>query len=460
MASRRTFLTHSCGLGVAATTSTSTLLSLGFARQAAAHNHGGDYKALVCIMLAGGNDAYNMLVPYDQDQYDEYRTFRSDLALPRDSLLPLPENEEGRTYGLHSGMAEIEELYREGEVAIVNNVGTLIEPIDPTALQEGRARVPVGLYSHSDQQMQWQTAVSYSRSATKGWAGRIADLQGPELANGISINISLNGTNVFQSGERAVPYNIHATGDGAQNIWAYGDDGGYNSRRKLMIDDVFSVDHENLLRNEYSARMRKAIDNAETFVDAIRQAPEIQTPFIDQRLSTAMHQIARVISVREVLGATRQTFYVLIGGWDHHDEVLNNHERMLPYVSRAMSRFRDALREIGVYDKVTTFTVSDFGRTLTSNGKGSDHGWGAHHLIMGGAVNGGQMYGTYPTLHQDHPMDTGRGVFMPTTSTEEYFADLALWFGVAPSDLDRVLPNVRNFYSPTSHTPPLGVMMS
>ena len=134
--------------------------------------------------------------------------------------------------------------------------------------------------------------------------------------------------------------------------------------------------------------------------------------------------------MREILGATRQTFFVQIGGWDHHDEVLNNQARMLPYVSYAMSRFRDALREIGVYDKVTTFTISDFGRTLTSNGNGSDHGWGAHHLVMGGAVNGGKMYGTYPTLHKKHPMDTGRGVFMPTTSTEEYFAELALWFGV------------------------------
>ena len=458
MPSRRTFLTHSCGMGVAAATSSSTLLSMAFARQAAAAHHGDDYKALVCIMLAGGNDAFNMLVPHDQDQYDEYVTFRSDLALPRDDLLPLPENSEGRTYALHPGMAELEELYREGELAIVNNVGTLVEPIDTAQLQAGYARVPVGLYSHSDQQMQWQTAVSYSRSATHGWAGRIADLHGPELANGLSMNISLNGTNVFQSGAQAVPYNIHPEGDGAQTIWAYGDDGGYNSRRKQMIDDVFSVHHDNLLRNEYAYRMRKSLDNAEIFIEAIRSAPEIQTSFLDQRLSQALHQVARVISVRETLGAHRQTFYVLIGGWDHHDEVLNNQARMLPYVSKAMRQFRDALREINMYDNVTTFTISDFGRTLTSNGKGSDHGWGAHHLVMGGAVNGGTMYGTYPTLHQDHPMDTGRGVFMPTTSTEEYFGELALWFGVAPSDLDRVLPNVRNFYAPGSVSSPLGYM--
>lgn len=460
MPSRRSFITHSCGFGAAAVTSTSTLMSMAFARQAAAHHHGDDYKALVCIMLAGGNDAYNMLVPYDTDQYDEYRTFRSDLALARDSLLPLPENADGRTYALHPGFAGIEELYREGEVAIVNNVGTLIEPINPDALQAGRARVPVGLYSHSDQQTQWQTAVSYSRSATQGWAGRIADLHGPELANGLSMNISLNGTNVLQTGAQAVPYNIHPNGDGAQTIWAYGDDGGYNSKRKQMIDDIFGVQHDNLLRNEYAYRMRKAIDNAETFMEAIRQAPEIQTRFMEQRLSESLRQITRVIAVRHLLGASRQTFFVQIGGWDHHDEVLDNQARMLPYVSVAMRQFRDALREIGMYDKVTTFTISDFARTLTSNGKGSDHGWGSHHLVMGGAVNGGQMFGTYPTLHQEHPMDTGRGVFMPTTSTDEYFGELALWFGVEPHDLDQVLPNVRNFYTPTAGELPLGYMYS
>lgn len=461
MPTRRRFLTHSCGMGVAAATSGSALLSMAFARQAAAAHHEGDYKALVCIMLAGGNDTYNMLAPHDEDQYHEYQTFRSNLALVHDDLLPLPVNADGRTYAFHPGLAEMEELYREGELAIVNNVGTLLEPIDPVKLQAGHARVPVGLYSHSDQQMQWQTAVSYSRSATQGWAGRIADLHGPELANGISMNISLNGTNVFQSGARAVPYNIHPTGDGAQTIWAYGDDGGgYNSRRKRMIDEVFEVNHDNLLRNEYAVRMRKAIDNAETFIEAIRAAPEIQTPFMDQRLSDAMKQIVRVIAVRDILGAHRQTFFVQIGGWDHHDEVLNNQARMFPYVSQAMRQFRDALREIGMYDNVTTFTISDFGRTLTSNGKGSDHGWGAHHLVMGGAVNGGTMYGAYPTLHQNHPMDTGRGVFMPTTSTEEYFGELALWFGVAPRDLDQVLPNVRNFYTPSADAAPLGYMMA
>ena len=458
MSSRRQFLTHSCGLGFATLTTGTSLLSLGIARQASAHNHG-QYKALVCIQLGGGNDCYNMLVPYDSDQYDEYSTMRSNLALDKDHLLPLPQNADGRTYAMHQGMQEVHDMYLDGEVAIVNNVGTLLEPVDAAAVEARSARVPVGLYSHSDQQTQWQTAVSYSRSETRGWVGRVADISTPNLANGLSMNVSLSGSNILQSGQVAVPYSINPDGDGARGIFAYGDPGGYGEFRKRMIDQVFDVEHPNLLRNEFAALMRRAIANQQTFVEAIRTAPEIQTPFDEERLSRAMRQIARVIAVRGEMGAHRQTFFVNIGGWDHHDEVLNNQDRMLPYVSRAMYQFNQALKELGVFDNVTTFTISDFARTMTSNGKGSDHGWGGHHLVMGGAVKGGQQFGTYPTIQKDNPLDTGRGVFVPTTSTEEYFAELALWFDVSPNDLDRVLPNIRSFYSPGSESPPLGFLV-
>ena len=453
MATRRDFLAHTCGMGVATATVSSSLLSLAFTRQAAAHNHG-QYKALVCIMLNGGNDAFNMLVPYDDDQFDEYTAFRSNLALTKEDLLPLPENWEGRTFGFHKGMTEVHDLYLNGELVLLNNIGTLLEGVDPHAVHAGTARVPVGLYSHSDQQRQWQTAVSSSRSANRGWAGRIADIQGPDLANGISMNISLNGTNLLQSGEHAVPYSINPDGDGAQEIYSYGD-----RRRREMVDAVFEVSHANLLRDEYAYRMRKAIDNQQTFAAAIRSAPDLQTTFSNQRLSQAMRQIARTIAVRGTLGAHRQTFFVRIGGWDHHDEVLDNQARMLPYVSKAMFEFRNALKELGVYDNVTTFTISEFGRTLSSNGRGSDHGWGSHQMVMGGAVKGGVMHGVYPTIQEKNPLDTGRGVYIPTMSTEMMFAELALWFGVSPNDLDRVLPNVRNFYSPMSTTPPMGFLL-
>ena len=224
MVSRRRLLGHTCGLGLASATVGSSLLSLGPARRAAAAHHGhGDYKALVCILLGGGNDSYNMLVPYDSDQYDEYATIRSNLALDHDSLILLGSDSSGRQLGLHPGMPEVSDLYKSGELAFVNNVGTLMEPVDAEGIREGTAKVPVGLYSHSDQISQWQTGISYSRSATNGWVGRIADIQGPDLANGISMNISLSGSNLLQSGRSAVPYSINRDGDGAPGIYAYDD---------------------------------------------------------------------------------------------------------------------------------------------------------------------------------------------------------------------------------------------
>jgi len=173
--------------------------------------------------------------------------------------------------------------------------------------------------------------------------------------------------------------------------------------------------------------------------------------------SASLRQIARIIGACAAFGAGRQTCFVQVGGWDHHDEVLNNQARMLPAISRGLMEFRNALVELGVFDAVTTFTTSDFGRTLTSNGKGSDHGWGGHHLIMGGAVGGGRILGTYPTLAASSPLDTGRGVYIPTTPVDVYFAELALWLGVSVADLDVVLPNVRRFYSPETDPLPLAI---
>ena len=204
--------------------------------------------------------------------------------------------------------------------------------------------------------------------------------------------------------------------------------------------------------------MRGAIDAQAVFVDAMGTSPNLTTEFSPHYFSQALRQIARVIGARDSLGATRQTFFVTVGGWDHHDDVLDNQAAMLPAVSKGLQEFRDALVELGVFDEVTTFTTSDFGRTLTSNGKGSDHGWGGHHIVMGGSVNGGSIYGEYPILSASNPLDVGRGIYAPTTSVDEYFAELARWFGVPASELDQVLPNVRNFYSPESGQAPMGFL--
>lgn len=458
MMTRRGFLTHSCSLGVASATLGTSLMSLGLARTAAAQG-ATDYRALVCILLAGGNDSYNMLVPTDNDQFAEYQAIRSDLALEQGSLLALPGTaSNGRNYGVHPGMPELQTLFTAGDAAMIANVGTLLEAYDAQAVADGTARLPLGLFSHADQINQWQTAVPDARIA-QGWGGRLADLmQDVNVANGVSMNISLSGSNVFQSGNQVSEYSIDTTGDGAPGIASYDDGTEYGAFKKRIVDDLLAVEQTHIFRREFARRLRGAVDAQAVFVDALQTSPALTTTFSSGYFSQALRQIARVIGSRDALGASRQTFFITVGGWDHHDDVLDNQAEMLPAISRGLIEFRDALVELGVFDRVTTFTTSDFGRTLTSNGKGSDHGWGGHHIVMGGAVNGGQIFGDYPIISASSPLDVGRGVYAPTTSVDEYFAELALWFGVSVSELDRVLPNVRSFYSPESAQPPIGFL--
>lgn len=458
MMTRRGFLSHSCSLGIASATVASTVLQLGLARTAAAQNAPG-YRALVCILLAGGNDSYNMLVPTDNDQFGEYNSIRADLALPQNELLTLPgTTSNGRSYGLHPGMSELHSLFANGDAAMIANVGTLLESFDAQAVENGTAKLPLGLFSHADQISQWQTAVPDGRVA-QGWGGRIADLmQEANLQNGVSMNISLSGSNVFQSGHEAGEYSIDSSGDGAPGLNAYNDGTEFGAFKKRLVDDLLSVQQQHILRREYSRRLRGAIDAQAVFVDAMQTTPDLSTDFSAGPFSQSLRQIARVIGARDALGATRQTFFVTVGGWDHHDDVLDNQANMLPAVSAGLQEFRDALIELGVFNEVTTFTTSDFGRTLTSNGKGSDHGWGGHHIVMGGSVNGASIYGDYPILSSSSPLDVGRGVYAPTTSVDEYFAELARWFGVPASELDQVLPNVRSFYSPESNQSPIGFL--
>lgn len=458
MMTRRGFLSHSCSLGIASATVTSTLLQLGLARTAAAQSAPG-YRALVCILLAGGNDSYNMLVPTDSDQFAEYNSIRADLALPSSSLLALPGTTgNGRSYGLHPGMPELQSLFTQGDAAMIANVGTLLEAYDAQAVENGTAKLPLGLFSHSDQISQWQTAVPDGRIA-QGWGGRIADLmQDANLQNGVAMNISLSGSNIFQSGSQTGSYSIDATGDGSPGLNAYDDGTDFGTFKKRIVDQLLAVQQRHILRREYSRRLRNSIDAQAVFVEAMQASPTLATEFSPGNFSQSLRQIARVIGARDSLGATRQTFFVTVGGWDHHDDVLDNQANMLPAISKGLQEFRDALVELGVFNEVTTFTTSDFGRTLTSNGKGSDHGWGGHHIVMGGDVNGGSIYGDYPILSATSPLDVGRGVYAPTTSVDEYFAELARWFGVPASELDQVLPNVRNFYSPESSQAPLGFL--
>ena len=346
MLTRRHFLTHSCSLGIASATVSSSLLQLGLSRTAAAQSAPG-YKALVCILLAGGNDSFNMLVPTENGQYAEYRNIRADLSLEQSQLLSLPGTaSNGLSYGLHPGMPELEALFRDGDAALIANVGTLLEPYDAQAVENGTARLPLGLFSHSDQINQWQTAVPNGRIG-QGWAGRIADIRREaNVQNGVSMNISLSGSNVFQSGNEVSEHTISAAGDGGDGINAYDDGSDFGALKKRMVDDLLAVQQQNVFRREYSRRLRAAIDSQAVFVDALQSAPVLATSFSSSNFSQSLRQIARVIAARDTLGVTRQTFFVSVGGWDHHDDVLENQAAMLPAISRGLLEFRDALIEL------------------------------------------------------------------------------------------------------------------
>jgi len=456
---RRRFLK---GLGCSAISATpllGTLAHLGGATRAAAQNlvPGDDYRALVCILLAGGNDSFNMIVPHDPDEYADYLASRSDLALDRDSLLVVSPPSLDRDLGFHPSMPEARDLFEAGRLATIHNVGTLVEPVTLAQVEAETARLPLGLYSHSDQIRQWQTSVPNDREAL-GWGGRLADLLGDlnDQAE-ISMGISLAGTNDFQAGASTREFSI--TRQGSTQIFGFGDPDPLQVVREASIRSLIDERYRNLLEQAFADRMSAGIRNDEVFRRALTGAPTLTTAFSDAPLSQDLRMIAETISVRASLGMRRQTFFVVVGGWDHHDEVLATQAPMLAGVSRALAEFDLALGELGVREQVTTFTISDFGRTLTSNGRGSDHGWGGNQLVLGGAVRGGEAYGTPPPLYPESPLDTGRGRLIPTLSTDEYFAELCLWFGVSPGDLPSVLPNIERFTSPSLGSPPVGFLL-
>lgn len=462
--SRRKFIGQMSCAAVTATPMISTLLNLTMTNTVAGaglpHNGtaAGDYKALVCLMLAGGNDSFNMLVPRGATEHAEYAATRSNLALARDGLAALQGTHQGKEFGLHPGMADMATLYNQGDLALVANVGTLVEPTTLAAYENGSVRLPEGLFSHSDQIMHWQTSVPDSRSA-KGWGGRVADILNPlNRASRISMNISLAGVNMFQRGNETVSYAINSAGNGSVEPLVYPDDNPTVAAiARTCVRNRLDAQYKNLFQQSFATLTAGAMDASQDFASAVG-GQQLTTVFSANELSQDFRMVARTIAAREALGARRQTFFLLMGGYDHHNELLRSQAGMLPVVNNALKEFDAAMRELGVHDHVTTFTVSDFARTLTSNGRGTDHAWGGNHLVMGGAVNGGRIYGAYPDLGLGSALDTGRGCLIPTTSTDEYFAELALWFGVDPSQLGLIFPNLSRFYT-SGGQPPLGLLV-
>ncbi len=465
--SRRNFLGQASCAAIGSATFLNTALNLGVINTLAARPHiinspNNDYKAMVCILLSGGADSFNLLVPTETSEYEDYEATRTSLALAQEDLLDLDYNDNGRTFGVHGGMSRVQEMFDDEKLAFIANIGTLIEPIaNITEYQSNQKKIPLGLFSHSDQIMQWQSSVPQSRTAL-GVGGRIADiLKDMNSLSSVSMNISLDGKNHFQSGNTVVEYsvanNIDPNTFGFEGINTYNPTKGIlNQGRKDVVTGMLSQQYDNIFRRTYAGMVKQTEESIEAFRNALYESAVFETQFSETNLSQDLKMIARIISSNQSLGAKRQIFFTSFGGWDHHDDVLGNQSVMLPILSNALGEFYDALEEINMTDKVTTFTISDFARTLTTNGNGSDHAWGGNVMIMGGNILGKHIYGDFPSLNLDgNPLNlNSRGRLIPTTSVDEFFAELALWFGVSPNDLSYVLPNLCNFYDPTCSAPP------
>jgi len=461
--SRRQFLGQASCAAVGSTALFSTLLNLRMASTAAAQSAPigeDDYKALVCLFMAGGADSYNFLAPYGQAEYDEYVAVRQNLALPRDQILPLTLAQPiGKELGLHPGMPNLRDRFNAGDLAWVANVGTLIEPTDLQQYEAQSVSLPLGLYSHADQIKQWQTSTPHNGNAI-GWGGRTADLLHSLNDNDrISMNISIAGTNVWQSGNQSFAYAIGP--DGARGLDRHDWTWSAYPARASAFDNLLDQEYANLFQRTFVQSTQSAIDAQAEYTAATEgitfktQWPSPET----NPIAAQLHRVAITIAARDALGMRRQTFFVQLGGWDHHDGVIEPMANMTPLIDEAVAAFVATMEEINEHPNVTMFSASDFGRTLTSNGKGSDHGWGGHQLVLGGGVAGGQVFGSYPELTVDNPLDVGRGRYIPTTSVDEYYAELARWLGIADADLPQVLPNLGRFYAVGSGIAPVGFML-
>ncbi|WP_299769961.1 DUF1501 domain-containing protein [uncultured Pseudoteredinibacter sp.] len=404
-------------------------------------------RALVCIMLDGGNDSFNMLVPHSAKHYSEYAKTRANLALAKDSLLPLQgfADKEGREFALHPSMPEVAELFGQEKLSFVANIAPLIEPVNKQAFLDRSARVPLGLLSHADQFKHWQTSRPDLR-VQQGWFGYFADaLQLDKKADQIPMNISLAGSNIMQNGQRSTHYSI--TGSGSVGLVVNEEESDLNRAILRSFETVLNTSYAgDPFKQSYLSITREAQLQHRKYRDAVEKI-SLPIEFSDNDLSKQLAKVAQSIAAAEELGLPQQTYFLRYIGWDHHDDLLNSLARMLRVLSKAMGEFQQAIDLLGLSENVLCFTGSDFGRTLTSNGNGSDHGWGGHCMVMGDAVKGGQVLGDYPALSlgDKNPLDVGGGVLIPTLPTDVLFAQLSMWFGVQESDVPKLFPNLKNF---------------
>jgi uncharacterized protein (DUF1501 family) len=467
---RRNFIRQAACAAVGTTALTCSLRDLRFMNAAVAQSNISDYKALVCIFLQGGNDSNNLIVPTITSEYNNYAAIRTPvLALPQSSLLGITSQvSDGHEYGLHPSCVELQTLFGEGKLAILFNTGTLVYPLTRAQYEAGAPEAPPQLFSHADQQTQWQTSIP-DAPPTTGWGGRCADLLASVQPDApISLVVTLAGANTFEIGNTLTQYSVSTTGAISLNS--------VSGTRLQALTNILGLPYTNMQAQAYAQVAEHSINTGALLNNAV--APTAlptfwTTPFptkitppggtaFTSTLSPQLQMVARLIQAgsRSVasggFGMKRQIFFCQVGGYDLHtnqtpgpgDTTLGSHANLLAELSQSMLAFQRAMEQLTLSQNVTSFTASDFGRTFPSNGEGSDHGWGSHHMILGGAVKGQQTYGAFPVLTVNGPNDTSTGRWIPTTAIDQYFATVATWFGVDSGNLATVFPNIGRFASP------------
>lgn len=471
---RRSLLSRAAYAGAAAAV-TPTIRDLRLINSVMAADPPTDYKALVCLFLSGGNDSNNLIVPTDTETYAAYTAIRGNLAIPLSALRtlrtgpngsdPAYQDVDGHTHGFHPSCTKLATLFGEGKLAPVFNVGTLTRPLTRADyLANTTGSRPPQLFSHSDQVTQWQTSIPDQPPIT-GWGGRVADIMDAwaNPTGKVSMSVSVNGANTLEVGNLISQY--HVSTSGAVTLSGTLMTGASNNARVRALREILALSNTNLQRRSYAEVVDRAIatgDLLNTNIAGTAMSTDTppgtwvwNTPFPTSGLGNQLKMIARLIAAKDGFEMKRQIFFCSVGGYDTHtaqvtlspalDTTTGTHATLLTDINDCMFAFQRAMEQINASNSVTTFTVSDFNRTFPTNSQGSDHGWGGHHMIMGGAVKGGKTYGHLPVFAVNGPNDTSTGRWIPTTSVDQFSSTLAKWFGVSATDMPAIFPNVSRF---------------